>query len=64
VLYVLGLIVKIVNPSARTYSFKAIYHMDFDDKNTLGLHLDGLRQQITGFLFVLALILIYRFLLM
>jgi hypothetical protein len=60
VLYILGVIVKTVNPSAKTYSFKAIYNMDFDEENKGDLYLDKFRQRITGFLFFLGLILIYR----
>jgi hypothetical protein len=59
VLYLTGLVVKTIRPSARTYSFKDIYNMDFGKQDPWKMNNDEFNQQITGFLFVLAAVIVY-----
>ena len=59
VLYLTGVVVKAVRPSARTYSFKNIYNMDFGKQDPWKMNNDEFNQQIIGFLLTLGAVIIY-----
>jgi hypothetical protein len=59
VLYIMGKLVALVRPLAKTYSFKAIYHMDYDRGDSYKKMMERAGQQMTGALFIGFVILIF-----
>ena len=51
-LYALGQLIKVFRPSAKAYSFKAIYNMDYTRGNNYEQMMERAGQQMAGALFI------------
>ena len=58
-MYILGVIIKAFKPSAKTYSFKNIWNMEYDKNDGYNMFVEEFGQKMTGFAFIIAVILAY-----